>query len=160
MMLIKLAWRNLWRNKRRTFITAASIFFAVLLAIFMNALQAGAYERMIDNLVGQYMGYVQIHKAGYWEEPILDNSFGDEENPGERALAHRYVSEAIPRLEANALASSGNTTRSPRSRGKTVVTRKKTKRRNAISAIDALGISSLTFDFLFRIATNPLLGRA
>lgn len=110
-MLIKLAWRNLWRNKRRTLITAASIFFAVLLAIFMNSIQAGAYERMIDNLVGQYMGYVQIHKAGYWEEPILDNSFANEKNAEELAFTGEYVSQSIPRLEANALASSGKTTR-------------------------------------------------
>jgi putative ABC transport system permease protein len=110
-MLIKLAWRNLWRNKRRTLITAASIFFAVLLAIFMNSIQAGAYERMIDNLVGQYMGYIQIHKKGYWEEPILDNSFSSDGSPEAHVLSHPSVSQAIPRLEANALASSGNTTR-------------------------------------------------
>lgn len=110
-MLLKLAWRNLWRSRRRTLITAASIFFAVLLAIFMNALQAGAYERMIENLVGQYMGYAQIHKTGYWEEPILDNSFGDAPELSTAAIGIADIEAAIPRLEANALASSGTVTR-------------------------------------------------
>ena len=64
-MLLKLAWRNIWRNKRRTMITAASIFFAVLFSVFMNSIQKGAWIRMLDNVVNFYYGYGQIQKKGY-----------------------------------------------------------------------------------------------
>ena len=43
----KIAWRNIWRNKRRTLITTASIFFGVLLSCFMTSLQEGSYAQYI-----------------------------------------------------------------------------------------------------------------
>ena len=67
-MLLKLAWRNIWRNKRRTFITMGSVFFAVILATLMMSMKEGVYKRMIDSMVGSYTGFIQIHTNGYWEE--------------------------------------------------------------------------------------------
>lgn len=45
-MLLKLAWRNIWRNKRRTLITMASIVFAVILCVLMDALKKGFLDEM------------------------------------------------------------------------------------------------------------------
>lgn len=106
-MLFTLAWRNLWRNKRRTLITIASVFFAVLLAIFMRSLQEGIYSKMIENAVSFYTGYVQIHKDGYWDEQILDNSFEQMSVVKTVAGSHESVQALVPRIESFALASSG-----------------------------------------------------
>lgn len=110
-MILKLAWRNIWRNRRRTWITVASILFAVLLSSLMEALQKGAWNHMIGNMVNYYTGYAQVHGRGYWEEQVIDNSFslegfradmGDQEIP--------QLSGYLPRLESFALASTGNKT--------------------------------------------------
>ena len=74
-MLIKIAWRNVWRNKRRSFITIAAIFIAIFLSIFMRSLQLGMYDNMIKNVVGSFSGYVQLHSKGYWEDKNIDNSY-------------------------------------------------------------------------------------
>lgn len=109
-MLFKLAWRNIWRNKRRTYITAASILFAVLFATFMEALQQGAWNHMIRNVVNFYFGYVQVHQDGYWEEQSIDKAFVL--NDSIRALEGEVpeIEHMLPRLESFALASTGNTT--------------------------------------------------
>ena len=73
-MLLKLAWRNIFRNKRRSLITVSSIIFAVIFAVFMRSLQYGAYGNMLKNIVGSYMGYIQVHQKGFWTEKTLDNS--------------------------------------------------------------------------------------
>jgi len=109
-MLFKMAWRNLWRNKRRTLITTASIFLAVLLATFMRSLQEGSYSEMIKNVVSFYTGYVQIHKAGYWEEQKLDNSFENTAAIQTLLGADEDIKGAIPRLESALLISSGQKT--------------------------------------------------
>ena len=72
---LKLAWRNIWRNKRRTIITIASVFFAMFFALVMRALQVGSYGHMTDNIVQAFTGYIQIHKYGYWDDQTLDNTF-------------------------------------------------------------------------------------
>lgn len=115
-MYIRLAWRNLWRNKRRTLITSASVFFAVLLAIAMRSMQLGSYDNMIDNVVRFYTGYAQIHKKGFWNEQTLDNSFVENDSLDAIATRHKGIGGLIPRLETFALASN-----EARSRGVLVV---------------------------------------
>lgn len=104
-----MAWRNIWRNRRRTFITAASILFAVLFASFMDALQRGAWDNMINNVVSYYFGYVQIHEKGYWQEQSIDKAFplADSLEQIGRAAGAEAV---LPRLESFALAAAGETT--------------------------------------------------
>ena len=64
-MLVKLAWRNLWRNKKRSIITISSITIALFLAVAMRSMQLGMYSNMIKNVVGSYVGYAQIHANGF-----------------------------------------------------------------------------------------------
>ena len=104
-MLFKLAWRNLWRNRSRTLITMASVFFAVLLAIFTMSLQKGVWDNLTKNVVSFYSGYVQIHLNGYWNEQILDNSFAFSDSLNQAVLRQPHITAATPRLEAFALAS-------------------------------------------------------
>jgi ABC-type lipoprotein release transport system permease subunit len=108
-MLLRLAWRNIWRNRRRTLITAASILFAVLFASFMEALQRGAWDNMISNVVNYYFGYVQVHEAGYWEEQSINKAF-----PLADSLSAvqeiEEVQTVVPRIESFALAAADNNT--------------------------------------------------
>lgn len=108
-MLLRLAWRNIWRNRRRTFITAASILFAVLFASFMESLQRGAWDNMISNVVNYYFGYVQVHESGYWEEQSIDKAF-----PLADSLKNiqeiEEVQAVLPRIESFALASAEDNT--------------------------------------------------
>ena len=66
-MLLQLAIRNIWRNKRRTLITIAAVAFAVFLASVMRSFQKGAWDNVINNSVNLFFGYAQIHKDGFWD---------------------------------------------------------------------------------------------
>jgi len=110
-MLLKLAWRNLWRNRTRTLITMASVFFAVVLSVVTMALQQGVWENLIKNVVSFYTGYAQIHQNGYWEEQILDNSFETSDTLTHKVLQEPLVNAVAPRLESFALASSEKITK-------------------------------------------------
>ncbi|MBK9492078.1 MAG: ABC transporter permease [Haliscomenobacter sp.] len=110
-MIIKLIWRNLWRNRRRTLITMASITFSVLFAIVMQSFQKGVFDNLIKNVVGYYSGYIQIHRAGYWEEQVLDNSFALNDTLVNQLNKNSSITGIVPRLETFLLASQGNTTK-------------------------------------------------
>jgi ABC-type lipoprotein release transport system permease subunit len=105
-----LAWRNLWRNRRRTLISAASILFAMSLAWITRSMQNGSYDRMIQSVTAFYSGYIQIHKVGYWEVKSLDRSFPYDQAVQAKAMAVEHVTIAAPRLEGFALAGYGSAT--------------------------------------------------
>jgi putative ABC transport system permease protein len=71
---LRMAWRNLWRHKRRTWLTVGAMIFSNLLLVFMISLQFGSYRMMIDNTLQSYMGHIQIQKAGYNQNPKIRNS--------------------------------------------------------------------------------------
>ncbi len=109
-MLFRLAWRNIWRNKRRTAITAASILFAVLFATFMEAIQKGAWDHMINSVVNYYYGYVQVHEKGYWDEQAIDKAFPLVDSLMKLDEKAPEIREVLPRIESFALASTGDHT--------------------------------------------------
>ena len=110
-MYLKLAWRNIWRNKRRSIITITSITFAVLLACVMRSMQLGSYDSMIRNATEFYTGYIQIHQNGYWDEKIIDNSLDYDDDLLATVESTEGVEVAVPRLESFALASYGTQTK-------------------------------------------------
>jgi len=101
----QLAWKNLWRNRRRTLITAASVFFAVFFALVMRSFQLGVYDRIFKNIVESYTGYLQVQHADYFDESVIDNSFEFDRSLVEALKSDPNISSVIPRLESFALAS-------------------------------------------------------
>lgn len=75
----KMAWRNIWRNPRRTLLTVAAIAFACLFLIFMLSFQFGSYETMINAAVSLRTGHFQIQHPRYQENQTIRHTV---ETPG------------------------------------------------------------------------------
>ncbi|KAA3615596.1 MAG: ABC transporter permease [Calditrichaeota bacterium] len=110
-MYLSLSWRNLWRNKRRTLIMAASVFFAVILASIMRSGQRGSYSFMIDSSAKIFTGYLQIQGEGFWDNRSLDKSIDIPNQQKELFEQIEEVTSVTPRLESFALLSKGNSTK-------------------------------------------------
>ena len=67
-MLFKIAWRNLWRNRRRTMLTLAAIGLGLTLLIAMVSFVYGMQEMMIEQVARSSNGHVQLHHPEYLEK--------------------------------------------------------------------------------------------
>ena len=105
------AWRNLWRNKRRTLLATASIFFAVILALFMRSMQLGSYGYMVQNSVSFSTGYLQVQHKGYWEDKSFDKSLVADDSLMKEIRHTKGVSTINPRIETVALIAHESETR-------------------------------------------------
>lgn len=76
-ILPRLAWRNLWRHKRRTWLTASAIAFSAMLLVFMITIQLGAYDMMIDTTLRVYTGQMQVQYRGYKDKPQMRTVVAD-----------------------------------------------------------------------------------
>ena len=110
-MNLRIAWRNIWRNKKRTLITVSSIMMAVIIAVFMRSFQEGTYAKMIDNAVGQFTGYVQVHQKDYWADKTLDNGIELTDSLLQQIKSVEDVENVNFRIESFSLASHKNNTK-------------------------------------------------
>jgi putative ABC transport system permease protein len=111
MTILKLAWRNIWRNKRRTLLTAASIFLAIFLALIMRSLQIGWFDNLVDVVVNSYTGHIQVHRKGYWDDRDINNSMACNDSLVNAISKTPNVGKIVPRLEYFTLASYGQQTK-------------------------------------------------
>lgn len=104
MLLLRIAWRNLGRHPRRTFLTAAAAAFAVVLTLVSLAAALGSHERWIEHIVRLYPGHVEVMAHGYFEQRTLDYgmTLSDEQVRALDGLGS--VDGWAPRLETWALA--------------------------------------------------------
>lgn len=111
MTYVTLAWRNLWRNRRRTLIAAASVFFAVILALLMRSMQTGYYDYMINSSVTMYTGYIQVQGKDYWEKRSLEESMVLDSENINKINSIDGVELTVKRLETFSLISYGQVTK-------------------------------------------------
>lgn len=108
-MLLKTAWRNIGRNKRRSVLSVLAIGFAFGLLVFSMALQRGSYVDMIQNTVRVQTGHFQIQLAGYFPERLLSEKLDPTGIvPAVESLPH--VIGVAPRVTTAALVSKGEHT--------------------------------------------------
>ena len=73
MVIVMLAWRNLWRNHRRTIVMLAAISVGVWAMIFMTALTRGMVSDMVRDGLQTLPGQVQAHNPQYRDDPSISN---------------------------------------------------------------------------------------
>lgn len=107
MTLLRMAWRNLWRNPRRTIITVFSMSFGLTMMIVSYALMDGMISQMVHYATVLGSGHVQIHHPDYLEDHSLYDTI-DEIGTVLSRVESTGVGNAAPRAFATALASSGD----------------------------------------------------
>ena len=74
---LRLAWRNLWRHKRRTWLTVGAMIFSNCLLVFSISLQFGSYTMMIDNTLQTFSGHIQVQHERYLDNPKMRYTLPD-----------------------------------------------------------------------------------
>ena len=111
MILVKVAWRNLWRNPRRTLITMFSMAFGLTFMIVSNALMIGMADQMVYYATALNTGHIQLHREGYLEKRSIYLNIEDP-YPLLDKLNSLKIGHSSVRAYSTALISSG-----PRSAG-------------------------------------------
>tara|TARA_R110001592_G_scaffold295594_2_gene565822 strand:- start:183481 stop:184710 length:1230 start_codon:yes stop_codon:yes gene_type:complete len=101
-----LAWRNLWRHRRRTWLTVGAMVFCNTLLVFLVSLQLGVYQMMIDGSLAAYTGHIQIQQQGYLDDQYIYQSVPEVAGLAAQVRAELGVETVAARAEAFALASS------------------------------------------------------
>jgi len=98
MNLAAIAWKNLWRQKRRTILTLVSIAFGGFLAILMTSMQDRSWANFIDTAARMGGGHVRVQHPEYIETPSLKYSVVDTKNIRDLAAADPDVEVAVERI--------------------------------------------------------------
>ena len=76
-LVMRLAWRNLWRQPRRTWLTTGAMVFSNVLLVFMISFQFGMYRLMIDNTLQAFTGHMQVQAPGYKDDQKMRQTVPD-----------------------------------------------------------------------------------
>ena len=98
-----MAWRNIWRNRRRTLVTLSGIAFGVMLAVLFTGMADDSYSKMIDLAARMGGGHVTIQDSEYQDVPSLKRTVAHARERIERAEHTPGVHKATPRIMGQAM---------------------------------------------------------
>ena len=106
-VFVRVAWRNLWRRRLRTWMAAGGIAFAIFLASLMSFFQAGVYGSWIDTATGLVTGHIQVQHAAYFDDPKVGHALAGGTEMVRALTTAPGVVNVTARAEAFALVSVG-----------------------------------------------------
>jgi ABC-type lipoprotein release transport system permease subunit len=98
-----MAWRNLWRNRRRTVLTLSSIAFGVSLAIIITAIQDNSWTQMINHAARIGGGHVTVQHPEYLDTPTFSRTVENTDAMIEIAERHEKVERVVQRISGPAM---------------------------------------------------------
>lgn len=108
-MLIALAWKNIWRSKRRSAIMIAAIATGLWGGLFAAGIFTGMYDSIVSTSIDRDLAHLQIHAPGFTEERLLSMSLPGADSIEQSARAVAGVTGVSPRTLVDGMASSAVT---------------------------------------------------
>jgi ABC-type lipoprotein release transport system permease subunit len=105
-IIFTLAWRNLWRNHRRTIIMLAAISIGAWAMIFMTSLMRGMVNDMLRDGISALPGHVQVHHPDYRDDPSVNNLVARTSSEISASLAAAGIDRFAARVRVPAIISS------------------------------------------------------
>lgn len=105
-MLLSLAWRNIWRNKRRSLIIIAAIAVGLLCGLFTSAIMFGMGESLINTTIDRDLGHIQIHTKTFEDDKLLTDTIPSTLNILKDIKSQPNVTGASSRLIIDGMISS------------------------------------------------------
>ncbi|MYA17771.1 MAG: hypothetical protein F4Z28_13920, partial [Gammaproteobacteria bacterium] len=106
-LFVRVAWRNLWRRRLRTWMSACGIGFAIFLVTVGMSFQAGTYDAWIETATGLMSGHAQVQHPAYFDNPEVRYNLAEGTELTSRFAGVPGVVAVAPRAEAFALVSAG-----------------------------------------------------
>ncbi len=108
-MILKLAWRNIWRNRRRSIIVLVAIAIGLVSLAFTDSLYNGVMVQMFEDQVGTHVTHLQVHRTGFEDNKVIENWLPDPQrvdsllrtDPRVRAYSKRLVAFGIVSSASN-----------------------------------------------------------
>ena len=110
MIIARIAFRNIFRQKRRSLLTALMMVGGFVLSSISLGISGGSYSRLIDLFTRDHTGHIQVHRKGYLDRPSLYKTFDRPEELGARIESLPHVEAWAPRVHSPALAFRGQKT--------------------------------------------------
>jgi putative ABC transport system permease protein len=113
MTTLRIAWRNLGRNRKRSLLAVGAIALAQTTLVFVNGFMAGSYDQMLQTITGPMIGHVQVHHRQWRQERAMDLYIDHLDAVRAQIAALTEVASVSPRLYSAVLAASGEKSEQP-----------------------------------------------
>jgi putative ABC transport system permease protein len=110
MLILKMAFRNIFRQRRRTILTGLSMLVGFVLAVIFIGWGDGTYNNIIDEFTRNRLGHIQIHEKTYLDRPSLYKTIQESDELFSILDSTRGIESWAPRLFSAGLASVGEKT--------------------------------------------------
>jgi len=76
-MLLKIAWRNIWRQRRRSIIVMISVAVGIVATLLTETVSMGMMIQMLENQIGSHVAHLQVHRKGFEANQVVQNYLPD-----------------------------------------------------------------------------------
>lgn len=147
MMLLKVAWRNVWRHKVRSFVVITAVGLGLWAGVFASAFVQGMMTQKVDNVIRTELSHFQIHHPEFRDELLATQLIEGGDEMLKRLQADRDVNAATGRIITMAMLGSANTSGAVKVSGVMLEEKKVTE----------LDKKIVEGDFIDEVKRNPIL---
>ena len=108
-MLLALAWRNIWRNKKRSLIIMSAIAVGLLCGLFASSVMFGMGDSVINSTINRDLGHIQIHSAKFEDDKLITDTIPNAEQIIKNLGSIKNIVGITPRIVIEGMGSSATT---------------------------------------------------